>query len=439
MRKLPFRILCTVLLSGPFAHLCSADSATWVGQGFSDWTNISNWSPATIPNGPNDTATFPQSADPLSLPRITSPIELNGLTYDVGCPSFYTIEVDGLLTISGTGIVNNSGNTKVIYVKPYPAGELDFTGNTTAGDSNCVIVAVLGRTVRFFDNSSAGSTVLTTDSGLLEFNDNSTGGTASINVYGDGILSIYNHASPGIAVGSLTGSGTVLLGDASTPASGRNLTIGSNNLDTDFTGTISDAAQGGSLTKIGSGKLVLRGANSYTGGTIVSDGSLQVANRAGSGTGTGPVSVTRGGVLGGSGTITGDVTVSRGTAQGGALKPGIGKSSAVTLTIQGALTFHRGGNYTPGMYIKDTTALADRVRATGVTIATGALFALTGRGDTALPAGAVFIVLRNTGAVPIAGTFDNLPDGGTIVFGTSTLQANYKGGDGNDLTLTVIP
>ena len=39
----------------------------------------------------------------------------------------------------------------------------------------------------------------------------------------------------------------------------------------------------------------------------------------------------------------------------------------------------------------------------------------------------------------IAGSFGNLSDGGILTVGSNTLQANYEGGDGNDLTLTVVP
>jgi len=46
-------------------------------------------------------------------------------------------------------------------------------------------------------------------------------------------------------------------------------------------------------------------------------------------------------------------------------------------------------------------------------------------------------VINNTAATPIAGTFSNLADGATVVVGNNTFQANYEGGDGNDLTLTV--
>jgi hypothetical protein len=40
---------------------------------------------------------------------------------------------------------------------------------------------------------------------------------------------------------------------------------------------------------------------------------------------------------------------------------------------------------------------------------------------------------------PIAGTFSNLPDGAIVTVNGNRLQASYEGGDGNDLTLTVVP
>jgi hypothetical protein len=48
-------------------------------------------------------------------------------------------------------------------------------------------------------------------------------------------------------------------------------------------------------------------------------------------------------------------------------------------------------------------------------------------------------VITNTSATAISGTFVTLPDGGVITFGGNNFQANYEGGDGNDLTLTVVP
>ena len=47
-------------------------------------------------------------------------------------------------------------------------------------------------------------------------------------------------------------------------------------------------------------------------------------------------------------------------------------------------------------------------------------------------------MIKNTAATPISGTFANLPDGATITSGNNTFQVSYEGGDGNDLTLTVV-
>ncbi len=49
------------------------------------------------------------------------------------------------------------------------------------------------------------------------------------------------------------------------------------------------------------------------------------------------------------------------------------------------------------------------------------------------------VLMSNTSAAPISGIFSNLADGATVVVGSNTLEASYEGGDGNDLTLTVVP
>ncbi len=55
----------------------------------------------------------------------------------------------------------------------------------------------------------------------------------------------------------------------------------------------------------------------------------------------------------------------------------------------------------------------------------------------ALPPGTVFTAINNTSANLIAGAFVNLSDGSTFSSNGNTFKVNYKGGDGNDLTLTV--
>ncbi len=87
----------------------------------------------------------------------------------------------------------------------------------------------------------------------------------------------------------------------------------------------------GSLIKTGSDDLTLAGANTYTGGTVVSAGTLIANNASGSATGSGAVMVSSGGTLGGTGTIAGAVAISA----GGTLEPG--DDTVDTLTVLGGV------------------------------------------------------------------------------------------------------
>ena len=101
-----------------------------------------------------------------------------------------------------------------------------------------------------------------------------------------------------------------------------NLTVSSNNLSTTFSGVIRDGGEnggtGGSLTKIGSGTLVLTGANTYTGSTNVNPGVLQVDGSINSNT-----SVHDRGAPAGTGTIYGNVTNTKGGKVGPGDAPGV--------------------------------------------------------------------------------------------------------------------
>ena len=72
-------------------------------------------------------------------------------------------------------------------------------------------------------------------------------------------------------------------------------------------------------------------------------------------------------------------------------------------------------------------------------IAGGATLTVDGKIGGRLNVGTTFTVINNAAATPIAGTFANLPDGSMITIKGNNLQASYEGGDGNDLTLTVVP
>jgi len=75
-------------------------------------------------------------------------------------------------------------------------------------------------------------------------------------------------------IGSLAGNGIVSNGGSANAI----LTIGTANTDTTFSGTLQDGNSALGLTKVGTGTLMLTGANTYTGGTTISGGTLQLGN-----------------------------------------------------------------------------------------------------------------------------------------------------------------
>jgi autotransporter-associated beta strand protein len=360
-------------------------SATWkANPGSGDWNTASNWTPATVPNGRSDIATFAFSNT--TNVSMSDDTEVGSIVFNAGASAFTITANPGRLDILGAGIRNNSGITQ-----NFVAGLIRLIGSS---------VADMARVELF-----------------------------------DGRLDISFHHAPGVTIGSLEGTGDVFLGS-------RNLTVGSNNLSTTFSGRIQDGGSyggsGGSLTKIGTGKLVLKHWNSYSGGTTVKRGKLLVNNKYSGGTGSGGVQVD-GGWLGGKGIITGAVTVGNGTGSGAVLAPGYlhGAGSPGTLTIYQTLTFNSDGIYR--VKVNSSSATSDEVSAYGVTINSGAQFAVADLGTGTLPTGTVFTVIDNTSANPIAGTFSNLADGSTFTSNGNTYQVSYEGGDGNDLTLTVVP
>jgi autotransporter-associated beta strand protein len=360
---------------------------------------------------------------------------------------------------AGNAIITNEGATTLSL-----GGFVDFFGNSTAGNAAITnkgssIAYSDGAWTTFWSSSSGGNATITSyggaigsrglvdfaygstagnatiichgepadgEGGTAFFAQSSTGGTARVELFGKGTLSLTNRDVREVTVGSIEGDGFVTLED-------NQLIVGSNNLSTTFSGKIDGI--GGSLTKIGRGTLALTGANTYTGGTTIDSGKLVVSNIGGSGTGTGPVQVNKG-TLRGRGRIAGAVTLGTGSGPGAVLSPGEGRARPRTLTIQ-TLTFNSDAAYNFGLNSK--TGIADKVVANGVTIVGGAQFSFAEFGGTALALGTVFTAIDNTAGTPITGTFSNLSDGSTLSGGSNTYQVSYEGGDGNDLTLTVVP
>ena len=395
---------------------------------------------------------------------------------------------------AGSGIFTNLGSTVVFQTGGYlqfsdnssaenavlvnkggtlenaTGGQIGFAGNATAANATITNEAgpgnttgnTSGGTTSFSDNSTAGNATITNKGstvnggtgghafvgggagmadagnatliaeggsnggagGQITFGISSSGGTSRIELFGNGTLDFAGPAE--VSIGSLEGDGMVLL----TPT----LTIGRNNLSTTFSGVI----QGfGEVVKGGKGTLTLSGTNTYAGGTVVTSGTLIVSSTSGSGTGTGPVQMNAG-TLSGGGMIAGQVTVGTASGRRATLAPAIGNTQK-NLTIESALMLQASGIYSYSFKTNGNQTNADRVTAKGVSISSGATFSLRGRASSTLAPGLVITVISNTAANPISGTFSNLADGAIVNVNGNNLQASYSGGDGNDLTLTVIP
>ena len=302
---------------------------------------------------------------------------------------------NALISVNGTDINGAEG------------GQLNFFSGTTAGNATIVVNG----------GSAAG--------GICSFEAGCDGGTARLQIFGNGTLSIVTSGQ--ITLGSIEGDGIFGI-DVS------NVFVGRNNLSTTFSGTIGPA---GAFHKIGTGTLTLSGSNTYDGGTVVDAGSLLIANQTGSGTGLGPVSVIEG-TLGGPGIIAGTVVLGTSSGSGAFLAPAGGSKKQATLTIQSGVTLNSDATYTYTFKAKKNKAKTDKVIANGVTI-NGASVNLTGQTQGNLKRGLRLTLISNTSTNPISGTFSNLPDGGIITINGNKFQASYQGGDGNDLILTVVP
>jgi hypothetical protein len=141
------------------------------------------------------------------------------------------------------------------------------------------------------------------------------------------------------------------------------------------------------------------------------------------------------GTLGGVGTIAGDVTMGSGQGGDANLEPGRNAVTPGTLTLRNQLIFKVDSTYR--VTVNSSTPAADNVTARGVRIDAAQIVFRDSRRDM-VALGTVFTLISNKSANPINGTFANLPDGSTITVGSNNFHANYEGGDGNDLTLTVV-
>ncbi|MGJ7530164.1 autotransporter outer membrane beta-barrel domain-containing protein [Variovorax sp. GB1P17] len=333
-------------------------------------------------------------------------------------------------TMSGSGSLRKigGGELSMTAVNSYSGGTLidEGTVNTSvtgALGSGHVLVAA-GAGLVFSGSADPGSLAITTAArdgatrgGFVAFaGSGSAAGTSLVNDAG-GSLDVSGVTGAGMTVGSLAGAGQVLLG-------GKVLTTGNLNASTEVSGVISGT--GGSLVKVGMGALTLSGANTYTGGTALRQGRLNLGNS--NALGTGVLSMDDDTTLGFSADgltianaikLTGnnDPVIDTG-AFSETLSGAISGGGFITKQGTGTLTFSGANTYTGATDVAQGTLKAGAVNtfsaASAHSVAAGATLDLAGFNQTVAS-------LANSGTVSLIGTTP-----GT----TLTVNGPYVGNNG---------
>jgi autotransporter-associated beta strand protein len=220
----------------------------------------------------------------------------------------------------------------------------------------------------------------------------------------------------------------------------------------DCTGVLAAEVRGvGQLQKTGQGVLRLNAANVYTGGTTISNGTLDVNNTSGSGVGAGNVAV-NGGALTGTGLIGTPGDASHVTFTGGTMYPGGYTARSVinppfveretspgTLTIFGDLAFDSASFLEMDITGGTVDTEYDQIIASGAITLGDATLNLS-LGSFSPTGSEVFTLISNTGAGAVSGQFAGLPQAAAVALGSQTFFIDYSGGDGNDVVLsTTVP
>ena len=283
-------------------------------------------------------------------------------------------------TVSGTGNLNLTGSGVLVLggINTYsgetvvnPGGTISLASADAFGATSLIrligdpIGTVNGRaaTLRFTGSTTVGANIV-------------ADGDPIIDIASGEIVTLAGDISDGVNPGDIVkvGAGRLILTGANTYTGGTIVSTGelvgnttslqgaiANNAAVEFAqatnGTYGGVMSGsGTLTKTGAGAVTLTGANTYTGGTTVAVGTLNVTGSLVS-----AVTVNSGAALNGTGTV-GALNV----LAGGSVNPGApGTADRATLTVTGAATLN--GTYTANI------ASNDRITAGGALTLGGTL------------------------------------------------------------------
>jgi autotransporter-associated beta strand protein len=420
----------TLSSSGTFALQSGTASAVLAGSGAVSKTT----SGTVILSGANSyTGGTTISAGTLQIGNGGTSGAITGNVTDNGTLTFNRSDaVSFAAVISGSGAVAQAGSGTLILT-----GANTYTGGTT----------VSAGTLQTGTGGSLASTgALAVNGGTFDLNGQTqtvgalsgTGGSIAL---GAGSLTANSATSTILASaisgsGSFTkdGSGTLTLSGANTYTGGTTISagtlqIGSGGTSGAITGNVTDngtlvfnrsdsvsfaavISGGGAVMQAGSGTLTLSGTNSFTGGTTINAGTLNVTGTVAA------VAVASGGTLTGTGHV-GTTSV----ASGGVLSPGAGGTTG-TLTVAGNLTL-AGGAGTVDYFTPTDTGL---IAVSGTAGVNGTLTANAASGT--YTAGQRYTLVTATGGV--SGTFASLTTPNLPAYLTGRLSY-----DANDVFLNL--
>ncbi|MFV7406972.1 autotransporter-associated beta strand repeat-containing protein [Salmonella enterica] len=304
--------------------------------------------------------------------------------------------------ISGSGQVVKSGDETLTL-----SGANSYTGGTTISGGTLVV-----------SNVEALGTGNVTDNATLELNtggdfDNNIGGTGSVVKSGDKTLTLSGANS--YTGGTTISGGTLVATNVEALGSGDVTDNATLELNTsgDFANNIGGT---GSVVKSGDKTLTLSGANSYTGGTIINGGTLVANNVEALGTGD----------------VTDNATLELNT--GGTFDNVISGSGQVVKSGDDALTLSGANSYTGGTTISGGTLVASNVEALGSGDVTdnATLELNTGGTFDNVISGSGQVVKSGDDALTLSG--NNSYTGGTLISDGTLVASNVEALGSGDVT-----
>ncbi|TCH99805.1 hypothetical protein EJV46_03810 [Roseococcus sp. SYP-B2431] len=360
----------------------------------------------------------------------------------VNLPGAATIASTGTLRLQngslGSGTITNDGNLEVGLTATAGSATivnnccLRFSGSATAGTA--AITNSAAGNIDFDETSTAGGASIA-NSGFVRFLADSSGGAAAYTGLAGSTVDFSWMSGTATTLGSLAGTGAVDVGSIT-------LSVGGDGTSTTFAGVIADGGVlggvGAGLTKVGAGTLTLTGANTYTGLTTISAGTLQVGNGGTTGAlGSGDIvnnaalvynrsdAVALDQMISGSGTLTqagtGNLIVTGTNSYTGATFVNAGR-----LSVNGSIASSSGVTVASGATLGGTGSLPGVSVLSGGTIAPGnSIGTLSVAGNLTLAPGSTTQIevqgpsidrINVTGTAALGGTLQLLAQGGAYTF-----------------------